>query len=60
MAAAVEDSRTERVKAPYRRHPSLAVNPDTSSRFATSTEDPDSFTNDASPLKWRPRLHHRQ
>jgi hypothetical protein len=32
MAAAVEDSRTERVKASYRRLPSLAVNPDTSSR----------------------------
>jgi hypothetical protein len=27
MAAAVEDSRTERVKASYRRLPSLAVKP---------------------------------
>jgi hypothetical protein len=50
MAAAVEDSRTERVMASYRRLPSLAVNPDTSSRFAASTDDPDSFTNGASPL----------
>ena len=31
MAAAVEDSRTERVKASGRRLPSLAVNPDKSS-----------------------------
>jgi hypothetical protein len=31
-AAAVEDSRTERVMASYRRLPSLAMNPDTSSR----------------------------
>ena len=59
-AAAVEDSRTERVMASYRRLPSLAVNPDKSSRFAASTDDPDSFTNGASPLKWRPRVHHRQ
>ena len=36
--------------ASYRRLPSLAVNPDTSSRFAASTDDPDSFTNGASPL----------
>jgi hypothetical protein len=50
VAAAVEDSRTERVMASYRRLPSLAVNPDTSSRFAASTDDPDSFTNGASPL----------
>ena len=48
--AAVEDSITERVMASYRRLPSLAVNPDTSSRFAASTDDPDSFTNSASPL----------
>ena len=40
--------------ASYRRLPSLAVNPDKSSRFAASTDDPDSFTNGASPLKWRP------
>jgi hypothetical protein len=40
-AAAVEDSRTERVMASYRRLPSLAVNPDKSSRFAASTDDPD-------------------
>jgi hypothetical protein len=60
MAAAVEDSRTERVMASYQRLPSLAVNPDTSSRFAASTDDPDSFTNGASPLKWRPPVHHRQ
>src|SRR5215211_685088 len=59
IAAAVEDSRTERVMASYRRLPSLA-NPDKSSRFAASTDDPDSFTNGASPLKWRPRVHHRQ
>jgi hypothetical protein len=45
MAAAVEDARTERVKASYRRLPSLAVNPDKPSRFAASTDDPDSFTN---------------
>jgi hypothetical protein len=44
MAAAVEDSRTERVMASDRRLPSLAVNPDTSSRFAASTDDPDSRT----------------
>jgi len=36
--------------ASYRRLPSLAVNPDKSSRFAASTHDPDSFTNGASPL----------
>jgi hypothetical protein len=64
MAAAVEDSRTERVMASDRRLPSLAVNPDTSSRFAASTDDPDSFTNGASEpveaLKWRPPVHHRQ
>jgi hypothetical protein len=59
-AAAVEDSRTERVMASYRRLPSLAVNSDKSSRFPASTDDPDSFTNGASPLKWRPRVHHRQ
>jgi len=58
--AVVEDSRTERVMASYRRLPSLAVNPDTSSRFAASTDDPDSFTNGASPLKWRQRVHHRR
>jgi hypothetical protein len=51
---------TECVMASYRRLPSLAVNPDTSSRFAASTDDPDSFTNGASPLKWRPRVHHRR
>ncbi|MGH3101210.1 MAG: hypothetical protein ACRDPU_09475, partial [Thermoleophilia bacterium] len=39
-----------------RRLPSLAVNPDKSSRFAASTDDPDSFTKGASPLKWRPRV----
>ena len=44
----------------YRRLPSLAVNPDKSSRFAASTDDLDSFTTCASPLKWRPRVHHRQ
>jgi hypothetical protein len=60
MAAAVEDSGTERVLASYRRLPSLAVNPDKPSRFAASTDDPDSFTNGASPLKWRPRVHHKQ
>ena len=37
---------TERVMASYRRLPSLAVNPDKSSRFAASTDDPD--------------FHHRQ
>src|SRR5215211_9160333 len=58
MAAAVENSRTDRVMASYRRLPSLAVNPDTSSGFAESTADPDSFTNGASPLRWRPPLHH--
>jgi hypothetical protein len=58
-AAAVEDARTERVMASDRRLPSLAVNPD-KSWFAASTDDPDSFTNGASPLKWRPRVHHRQ
>jgi hypothetical protein len=36
------------------------VNPDKSSRFAASTDDPDSYTNGASPLKWRPPVHHRQ
>jgi hypothetical protein len=36
------------------------VNPDKPSRFAASTDDPDSFTNGASPLKWRPRVHHKQ
>lgn len=51
---------TERVMASYRRLPSLAVNLDKSCRFAASTDDPDSFTNGASPLKWRPRVHHRQ
>ena len=60
MAAAVEDARTERVMASYRQLPSLAVNPDKPSRFAASTDDPDSFTNGASPLKWRPRVHHKQ
>jgi hypothetical protein len=40
--------------------PSLAVNPAKSSRFAASTDDPDSFTNGASPLKWRPPVHHRR
>jgi hypothetical protein len=51
-AAAVEDSKTERVKASDRRLPSLAVNPD--------TDDPDSFTNGASPPKWRPPVHHNK
>jgi hypothetical protein len=60
MAAAVEDSRPSAPWRSCRRLPSLAVNPDTSSRFAASTDDPDSLSNGALPLKWRPRLHHKQ
>jgi hypothetical protein len=58
---ALEGSRTGRVMAVLptsaqpRGEPRQVI-----SRFEASTDDPDSFTNGALPLKWRPRVHHRR